>query len=83
VQRGAVSAFWKKVSRTYERLQMKALRSFETSGYVKLPITQRNVPEGKTPEYRRCLNVGHGRCQSVACPAMGHQWLQCLSVQQY
>jgi hypothetical protein len=30
---------------TYQPLKMKALRFFETSGYVQLPATQRNIPE--------------------------------------
>jgi len=32
------------------RMNMNALRSFETSGYVKLPATQRNIPEDQSSE---------------------------------
>ena len=34
-------------STTYEQLKMKALRSLEMSGYVKLHITQFHIPEGQ------------------------------------
>lgn len=33
-----------------QSINMNALDSFETSGYVKLPATQRNIPEDQSPE---------------------------------
>ena len=35
-----------RLSRTYQLLKMKTPTSFETSGHVKLPATQQNIPEG-------------------------------------
>ena len=36
-------------SRIYQPLKAKVLRSSETYGHVKLPTTQRKIPEDKNP----------------------------------
>jgi len=40
-------------------MNMNALGSFETSRYVKLPATQRNIPEDQSPEDKCGLNFGY------------------------
>jgi len=41
---------------TCQRMKMKAFRSFDTSGDVKLLDTQRNISEYQNPQLRRCGN---------------------------
>ena len=43
-------------ARFYQPMKMKALWSFETSGYTKLRDTQRNIPEDQYPQRQCCGN---------------------------
>ena len=44
-------------SRTYQPLKRNILHSLEMSGYVKLPSTQRNIPEDQNPQHHHCGNL--------------------------
>ena len=41
----------------YQTLKTKGLHSFEMSRYVKLPVTQCNIPEDQNPQCQHCANI--------------------------